>query len=238
MNEAQLRRVREAWGRAPDYDVASALNSLEDYADQAVDIVKAEARRRGIRAEDAPRVAPPQTYSAIRKILRPTVRFFAPRRWLAAAIFGLVTQSILTQIPPAITVAGLVVRTGILLPIYWFCLGGLCWPLRRYRLVTTVTAVWAISATATGIIIRLGLAGFFGTPPSLSFGLITGLMLALLVSWVVTGLPLSGLVWWRNRFRPVYPPGHCAECGYNLRGLPQPRCPECGTPFTPAPAKS
>lgn len=26
-------------------------------------------------------------------------------------------------------------------------------------------------------------------------------------------------------------PGHCTHCGYLLRGLPEPRCPECGTPF-------
>jgi hypothetical protein len=27
--------------------------------------------------------------------------------------------------------------------------------------------------------------------------------------------------------------GHriCIQCGYDLRGLPEPRCPECGTPF-------
>jgi hypothetical protein len=25
--------------------------------------------------------------------------------------------------------------------------------------------------------------------------------------------------------------GRCLQCGYNLRGLEQPRCPECGTPF-------
>lgn len=30
---------------------------------------------------------------------------------------------------------------------------------------------------------------------------------------------------------PIVPPGVCSCCGYDLRGLPQPRCPECGTPF-------
>ena len=29
------------------------------------------------------------------------------------------------------------------------------------------------------------------------------------------------------------PTGRCAECGYDMRGLPEPRCPECGTPFDP-----
>lgn len=28
-------------------------------------------------------------------------------------------------------------------------------------------------------------------------------------------------------------PGRCAQCGYDLRGLPERRCPECGTPFLP-----
>jgi hypothetical protein len=27
---------------------------------------------------------------------------------------------------------------------------------------------------------------------------------------------------------------HCEKCGYNLNGLVEPRCPECGTPFDPA----
>lgn len=26
----------------------------------------------------------------------------------------------------------------------------------------------------------------------------------------------------------------CRRCGYDLQGLPEPRCPECGTPFDPA----
>lgn len=30
----------------------------------------------------------------------------------------------------------------------------------------------------------------------------------------------------------LFPLGHC-PCGYDLRGLPEPRCPECGRPFEP-----
>ena len=29
------------------------------------------------------------------------------------------------------------------------------------------------------------------------------------------------------------PRTRCAKCGYLLCGLPEPRCPECGTPFEP-----
>lgn len=32
---------------------------------------------------------------------------------------------------------------------------------------------------------------------------------------------------------PVWESGCCVQCGYSLRGLPLPRCPECGTPFDP-----
>ena len=33
------------------------------------------------------------------------------------------------------------------------------------------------------------------------------------------------------RFVPEFPRGHCRRCGYNLTGLTEARCPECGQPF-------
>ena len=39
------------------------------------------------------------------------------------------------------------------------------------------------------------------------------------------------LVW---RFVPKFPRGHCRRCGYNLTGLTEARCPECGTGFLAA----
>jgi hypothetical protein len=56
----------------------------------------------------------------------------------------------------------------------------------------------------------------------------------LLVLWayplgkLVLALRARLLVPWRRRRH-----GLCVRCGYSLRGLPEPRCPECGTPFDP-----
>ncbi|MEW6199763.1 MAG: hypothetical protein AB1601_14000 [Planctomycetota bacterium] len=39
---------------------------------------------------------------------------------------------------------------------------------------------------------------------------------------------------WRRAGRAVRrAEGRCERCGYSLQGLFEPRCPECGTPFTP-----
>jgi hypothetical protein len=36
-----------------------------------------------------------------------------------------------------------------------------------------------------------------------------------------------------HRIRHLYSHGRCIKCGYNLAGLPAPRCPECGTSIAP-----
>ena len=45
--------------------------------------------------------------------------------------------------------------------------------------------------------------------------------------FLVAALP-TFLVW---RFLPKFPRGHCRRCGYNLTGLTESRCPECGAGF-------
>ncbi len=48
----------------------------------------------------------------------------------------------------------------------------------------------------------------------------------------VLAAALTALLFWRDR-RFRFPPGHCRQCGYNLKELTEARCPECGQPFEP-----
>ena len=56
-----------------------------------------------------------------------------------------------------------------------------------------------------------------------------GVLIPLWMPFLVFALP-SVIGWWRTR-KP--PSGHCAKCGYDLRGSPGLRCPECGEHYTP-----
>ena len=65
----------------------------------------------------------------------------------------------------------------------------------------------------------------FGAPvPSASMRMV---MIPIYALFLAVALPTL-LVW---RFVPKFPRGHCRRCGYNLTGLREARCPECGQPF-------
>lgn len=51
------------------------------------------------------------------------------------------------------------------------------------------------------------------------------------LSYTVGSSLLTGFI--HNRRRTSRTTGTCIECGYLLRGLVEPRCPECGTRFDP-----
>jgi hypothetical protein len=55
-----------------------------------------------------------------------------------------------------------------------------------------------------------------------------GLQVSLAFPIALFGLPAAGLWWLEKRDRRRALIGHCTKCGYDLKGLPAPHCPECG----------
>ncbi len=114
--------------------------------------------------------------------------------------------------------------------MYMAGLAAYSWPLRNYRLVLRVTFAGAVGFLAVGLLNAL-----LTLPSHTSKVMLLGVGLTMLASfWVGTGSLLCGVVWLRRRYWPVYGPGQCIQCGYDLRGLANPRCPECATPFEAA----
>ena len=77
-----------------------------------------------------------------------------------------------------------------------------------------------------------GRSGFRAHGAGLRFALVgmtrvNGFSLPLIYPFLAAAIPTL-LVW---RFVPKFPRGHCRRCGYNLKGLTEARCPECGKPF-------
>lgn len=239
MGSLDLEKVRKVWREVPDADVASALRHPEDYPPEVVAIIEREAEARELDPDAPEFAAAPEADMARRfvagpwRILRPTGlrvhRFLRAHRLLGAVCVGIGVWVCGWCLPPPPILAVWLVEAILLVALYLAGLVWNCWPLRDYRTVIQITAVaWASNAAC-------GVAN--SVPSFTTFPVRTWLIVYASHFVAICAIPsvlLCGAVYLRNTRWPVYPPGHCAKCGYDLRGLPVPRCPECWTPFDPA----
>lgn len=57
--------------------------------------------------------------------------------------------------------------------------------------------------------------------------------LVIRIPLILTLVVTLGMFWLARRFGH-FPAGRCLSCGYDVRTTTEPRCPECGQPFSPA----
>ena len=144
-----------------------------------------------------------------------TVDIWRRDQHLALCLFGGGLIGLIQAVNhPALTAVDIYYVTG-----GWLLLGGanglpLWWVLRR-KLPWSTPLVFSVGIAIGGVIslVSVSQGGRFLWP--------------LLALW----LGAAG-VRWRCRDAPVV--GYCVICGYDLRGLDKPRCPECGQPFDSA----
>lgn len=229
MGEPDPDHIEQAWRDAIDDDVSRALAAHDDYPSEVHAIIKAEALRRGISPDSCvlPTAPPP---SIIQRVGAIALRFVWAHRIIAALAFGASVSLGLRFVMPILGIADPRAWFVVLPVVYLSGLCLVCWPLRLYGVVPrTALAAWAGSFLVG--LLRLAYHTYFDamTGGDLLFMLLVNLVTV----WLVPCMLLSGGVFLHNRYWPVFPAGHCKNCGYNLRGLPIPRCPECGAAFDP-----
>lgn len=123
--------------------------------------------------------------------------------------------------------------TWIAVGAYWFLLWRRSVVWNRERIVGTVIVV--VGAGVIGVMIGVLCTGLIGRGGgSAAFGIFVGGAVAILLSVVGT------IFEWREtpaeraaRLKGAGAAGvACPTCGYNLTGLSESRCPECGSKFT------
>jgi len=239
MNLPDIQGMADAWHRASDADVACGIAELADYDPAVVAIIQAEADRRGIDLTtridgvSAPR-------SVYLPILWTILRFFMRHRLITAILVGVAYQrankAIAPVLQPYVRTPATSIAIGVAsMVVFALAIGVLCLPLRAYRTVLSTSAFACLGAVGAAIpYIARWTHTWRAHKSYLAFLLVLGVFIV----WAVPCLLLSAVVFLRNRYRPVYPSGHCTKCGYKLYGLPEPRCPECGKPFEPQDVKA
>jgi len=219
--------VREAWRNASSDAVVRALNSPDDYAPGVFAILREEADRRGLDANSDEALVPP-----VFEHVRRAMGHARNHPFVSGMILGVLEYAVAYCAFRIVPGPGYVLAT--LIALTFLGLVCICWPLRKYRAAILTPLAVILSQDLLGKAVYLYSTSAGLGPPPLPARTILWI-------WLVNDLvffggfcgPLVAAVFVRNRYWPVYEPGYCGACGYNLRGLPEPRCPECGTPFDP-----
>lgn len=239
MSDPTPNKFAEAWRNATDAEVVRGMANPSDYTAEAIVVLRAEALRRGI-DHTSPIDGESVHRSVYLPLLRTILRFFMRHRFITAILVGIAYQQASKAIGPILqpyartTAAAIAINlSGIL--VFALAIGVLCFPLRTYRIVFS-TSAFAVLGCIGGWIPQF--VGFVYRGQIHWKPVILGMWIAaMIVLWLVMALLVSGIVFLRNRYRPVYLAGHCTKCGYNLHGLTEPRCPECGKTFERQEAK-
>ena len=237
MPDTDTTRVEDAWRAASPADIVHALRELDQYSDDVRAIIKCEAARRELRADTTAvldKANPWRSSPVVHALARAAERLHRPVRdspLRFATGLGIVYWAVTFVQDRYFTPSGgatpLPYSMPLLLVLAMFVI---CAPYRTYRTaalvpVVAVAALWTLwTITLAAVLVARGQAA--DLPP---IGL---LLTALLVPWpAFCGVPMVLLLLTtciRRRKWPVYTPGYCRVCDYNLHGLVEPRCPECG----------
>jgi hypothetical protein len=240
MAELDLEKVRSAWRDASPGDVVRALRMIEDYPPSVAAIIRQEAERRGLDAEseDAMAVAP---YEPVRRLAgRSWVGLTPLRHWIdrhpraSGLVWGILAAGAPMVLVPIIRGTSPALYLGTLVAIALAGLVLAALSLRSYgRAFELAFSAWfglVLANYGVGVAVAgRQVLGAFAVP-----GHVLNLLVSLCVTVGVLAAVLCTSVYVRNRYWPAREPGHCRVCEYNLRGLTEARCPECGTPFDPA----
>lgn len=228
MSETDLAQIESAWESASDADVLAALSSLTDYPRPVHPIIEAEATRRCI-SLDAAHVTDPSKPGAMRRGVAAGARLARARPFLATVVLGGALRALVMPATPYIAL----MHRGIWVALFVLACSSIllltCYPWRSMR-----TVAWAsLGGWLGNLLVSAGpfVANFEMVFWRNWYYTVFAILVASLLAWMVPCGIVCGVVWFRNRYRPLYPAGHCRQCGYNLRGLPVPRCSECGKSF-------